>query len=102
MRMLSSLPALCGLMCELLFVSSCASAEEPWKPASAPLLTRWSKDVSPERARPEYPRPLLMRKDWRSLNGIWQFAFDDSANGRASGWTTGKDLPEGILVPFTF
>lgn len=86
----------------LLLFSVDALGEEPWKPASAPLMTRWAKDVSPEHARPEYPRPLLVRKDWKSLNGIWQFAFDDAATGRDSGWTTGKDLPERILVPFTF
>ena len=26
----------------------------------------------------EYPRPQLVRDDWTSLNGQWQFAFDDA------------------------
>lgn len=73
-----------------------------WKPAPAPLMTRWAKDVRPDNPRPEYPRPLLVRKEWQSLNGLWQFAFDDKNEGRAAGWQSGKTLPAQILVPFTF
>lgn len=73
-----------------------------WKSAPAPLMTRWAKDVRPENPRPEYPRPLLVRKEWQSLNGLWQFAFDDKNEGRAAGWQSGRPLPEQILVPFTF
>ncbi len=79
-----------------------SAAQETWRPAPAPLLTRWAGDVTPEHARPEYPRPLLVRRDWLSLNGIWQFAFDDADQGRAAGWSSGKVLPVTILVPFTF
>src|SRR5579859_1666211 len=39
---------------------------------------------SPHRARgpsmfsdPAYPRPLLQRTSWKSLNGIWDFALDE-------------------------
>lgn len=78
------------------------SANSTWQPASAPLTTRWTADVSPEHVRPEYPRPLLVRKNWQSLNGIWQFAFDDNDSGDAQGWQSETDLNEQILVPFTF
>src|SRR5437868_11844008 len=92
----------------MLALAACgiAGAQAPesssWRPAPAPLLTRWARDVSPEQARPEYPRPLLVRKDWKSLNGLWQFAFDDRNEGRAAGWQSGRALPLRILVPFTF
>jgi beta-galactosidase/beta-glucuronidase len=33
-----------------------------WQPAKGPLMTRWAKDVSPERVHPEYPRPQLARE----------------------------------------
>jgi hypothetical protein len=39
--------------------------------ATPQLSTRWTKDVSPTNARPEYPRPQLVRKDWLNLNGVW-------------------------------
>jgi len=83
-------------------VTAARSEPAPWKPAAAPLMTRWAKEVRPDRVRPEYPRPLAQRKDWKSLNGLWEFAFDDRNEGRAGGWHTGKSLPERILVPFTY
>ena len=73
-----------------------------WRVAPAPLLTRWAKDVSPDRSRPDYPRPQMVRNDWKSLNGLWQFAIDDDNRGMALGWQSGKDLVDHILVPFTF
>src|SRR5688500_10431112 len=47
-----------------------------WKPASAPLMTRWSKDVTPDNVLPEYPRPQMVRKDWLNLNGLWDYTTD--------------------------
>src|SRR5947208_16247323 len=73
-----------------------------WKPAPAPLMTRWAKDVSSEKARPEYPRPNFVRKDWKSLNGLWEFDFDDANQGRSAGWSSGHKLGQTILVPWTF
>ncbi len=69
---------------------------QDWKPAAAPLMTRWGRAVTPENAHREYPRPTLVRKDWMSLNGLWQFA--PAREGEAPPF--GKDLPERILVPF--
>jgi hypothetical protein len=83
-------------------VASAQQNTDAWKPAPAPLTTRWAKEVSPANVRPEYPRPQLVRSEWKSLNGLWQFAFDDKNEGRAQNWHTGKTLPQRILVPFTF
>jgi hypothetical protein len=73
-----------------------ASAAENWKPAKAPLMTRWAKDVTPESVHPEYPRPQMVRKDWKNLNGLWQFASADEVKETP----VGKDLSGQILVPF--
>jgi hypothetical protein len=67
-----------------------------WQPAKGPLLTRWAKDVSPERVHPEYPRPQMVRKDWLNLNGVWQLAFAKKGDSVPAG----KELSEQILVPF--
>jgi hypothetical protein len=67
-----------------------------WKPADGPLLTRWAKDISPTNVLPEYPRPQMVRDEWRNLNGLWQFAIA----GESEPPPVGKDLPEQILVPF--
>src|ERR1041385_8192638 len=91
-----------ALMASLSQLSVHSSADSTWKPAPAPLMTRWAKDVSPEKARPEYPRPNFVRKDWLNLNGIWEFSFDDANEGTGAGWKSGHALPERILVPWTF
>ena len=46
-----------------------------WKPADGPLMTRWAKDVNPDKCLPEYPRPQMRRDAWLNLNGVWQLAF---------------------------
>jgi hypothetical protein len=67
-----------------------------WQPAKGPLMTRWAKDVSPDKVHPEYPRPQMVRKDWKNLNGLWQVAF--AKDGEEA--PVGKELTERILVPF--
>ena len=48
-------------------------AQTGWSRKHAAIETRWAKDVSPTNALPDYPRPQLVRKEWQSLNGLWQF-----------------------------
>ncbi len=67
-----------------------------WKPADGPLMTRWAKDVNPDKCLPEYPRPQMRREAWLNLNGVWQLAFGKEGDQPP----VGKDLPERILVPF--
>ena len=41
----------------------------------APILSRWEKQVTPENAWREYPRPQLVRSQWQNLNGLWEYAI---------------------------
>src|SRR5579884_3428889 len=66
-----------------------------WKPAEGPLKTRWAKDVDPNNPRGEYPRPQMVRKQWKSLNGLWEFAKAEAGQDAAP-----QNLGEQILVPF--
>ncbi len=50
--------------------------------------------------RPEHPRPDLMRENWMTLNGEWQFEIDKAADGDSRGLTYGRDLNARIIVPF--
>ena len=65
-----------------------------YAPAGDKIKTRWAEQVSPENALPEYPRPMMVRPEWKNLNGLWQYAIT----------TKGEKAPsryEGdILVPF--
>lgn len=49
--------------------------------------------------RPEHPRPQLIRSDWISLNGEWEFERDPSDSGRERGLVDAP-LADRILVPF--
>jgi hypothetical protein len=79
----------------ILAMSSILQAEA-WKPASGPLMTRWAKEVTPEKTLPEYPRPQMTRPDWMNLNGLWQLQKEE----KDAEIEFGKDLPMQILVPF--
>ena len=81
-------------LCLFLALASFAAAAEPWKPAPAPLTTRWAKDVSPERVLPEYPRPQMVRDAWQNLNGLWEYVIAPKAAERPA------KFDGQILVPF--
>src|SRR5262245_56998268 len=85
-----------ALAAALLLIAAAPSRADDWKPAPGPLLTRWAKDVSPDKVLPEYPRPQMARDRWLNLNGLWQFveAQKDEAP------PLGKELAGRILVPF--
>lgn len=53
-------------------------------------------------ARQEYPRPQFIRNDWLSLNGEWDFAFDDQHQGLKQKWYQGGAFPLKITVPFVY
>ncbi len=70
------------------------TAGAKWKPYRAPLETKWAKNVTPDNALSEYPRPQMVRRDWQNLNGLWDYAIrpkDDAQLGSPDGR---------ILVPF--
>ena len=80
-------------------LSSCSSAPDTssWKRAGDRIMTEWGENLNPSDVGGEYPRPQLFRPghdNWRSLNGLWNYAV------------TEKDAPEPssydgqILVPF--
>mgnify|MGYP001562791093 CR=1 FL=1 len=79
---------------QLLAMSRILAAQETWQPAAGPLKTRWSKDVAPAKAHPEYPRPQMVRKDWLNLNGLWDYSI--TARDAAQP----ESFPGKILVPF--
>jgi len=69
-------------------------AQAQWKPAAGPLMTKWAKEVSPENALPEYPRPQMVRRDWLNLNGLWDYAI------KAKDAAQPESFDGQILVPF--
>ena len=72
----------------------CSFAHAAWQPAKGPLMTRWGKQVSPENAHREYPRPQMVREDWLNLNGLWEYAIKPKDQGQP------RNFDGQILVPF--
>ncbi len=73
-----------------------ASAQTP-APAqvrAAPILSRWEKQLTPENAWREYPRPQLVRQQWQNLNGLWDYAITPKTAPQPTTFS-GQ-----ILVPF--
>ena len=77
----------------LLAVASIASAQQ-WAPAGNRIRTKWAEEVSPANAHPEYPRPQMVRGDWKSLNGLWNYSITPKSAAQPVTFD-GK-----ILVPF--
>lgn len=78
----------------ILFLCLGLSLSAQWKPAGEKIKTEWANKVLPNNVLPEYPRPIMERKEWKNLNGLWNYAIQE----------TGKPTPakyDGqILVPF--
>jgi beta-galactosidase/beta-glucuronidase len=74
-----------------------SSANAAWPPTPAKLMTRWASDVTILSPLPEYPRPQMVRADWESLNGMWDYAVTPA------GLTAPPKRFDGnILVPYPF
>jgi beta-galactosidase/beta-glucuronidase len=78
----------------LLFLCLGLSLSAQWKPAGEKIKTEWANKVNPKLVLPEYPRPIMERKEWKNLNGLWNYAIQE----------VGKSAPakydSQILVPF--
>jgi len=71
----------------------------PARPATLPdaygkLVTPWAEQVMAENVWPEYPRPQLVRGEWKNLNGAWDYAV------RPKWEDEPEDFDGTILVPF--
>ena len=62
----------------LIFSALVCKAQESktqWTMQPVQLQTRWAKEVNPDNALPEYPRPQMVRAGWTNLNGLWDYAI---------------------------
>ena len=68
---------------------------QDWNPVAGNIMTKWAADLTPENVWQEYPRPQMVRKDWLSLNGLWDFAISTEITDQPT-----KLYNRKILVPF--
>jgi beta-galactosidase/beta-glucuronidase len=74
--------------------STAIAQQQDWKMVGGKIATPWSEQVSPAATLPEYPRPQLVRGNWKNLNGLWNYAIKAKEENQPAAWD-GK-----ILVPF--
>tara|TARA_B100000470_G_C19782068_1_gene388122 strand:+ start:61 stop:1875 length:1815 start_codon:yes stop_codon:yes gene_type:complete len=59
------------LFCYCYFFFICVQAQ--WKPEGNKIITKWAESINPEYVHQEYPRPRLVRNEWKNLNGLWDY-----------------------------
>lgn len=69
-------------------------AAQSWAPAGDHIRTPWADEVSPTNAHPEYPRPQMVRPEWKSLNGLWEYSITSKDSAQP------ETFDGNILVPF--
>ncbi len=60
------------------------------------ITTPWGDKLDKKNPLPEYPRPQQVRKEWKNLNGPWEFSGAEAGEQPKFG----KKLDEKIIVPF--
>lgn len=79
----------------LVLFQSSLQAQQAWQIVSGKITTPWAEKVNPSNPLSEYPRPQLVRKNWTSLNGLWQYSILPKQQQSIPGDSQGS-----ILVPF--
>ncbi len=81
-------------LCAAFAVVTGSAVGDDWKIAGDKIVSKFAKDVDPKDPWPEYPRPQMVRENWKNLNGLWDYAIREK-DAQASDTFDGK-----ILVPF--
>ena len=68
---------------------------QTWQPVAGHIQTTWGEQLDPKNPLPEYPRPQMVRANWKNLNGIWQYAITPFAQDKIP-----QTMEGSILVPF--
>ena len=76
------------------FVTSSFCFAQNWKVVEGKIRTTWADQVEPSKVWQSYPRPQMVRENWKNLNGLWEYSILPKDMNRPSSFQ-GK-----ILVPF--
>ena len=83
------------LICIAFSGSVAIMSAQNWHPGYAPLMTIWGESIKADSVHQEYPRPQMVRDEWKNLNGVWNYAITPKDINQIPSEYEGK-----ILVPF--
>lgn len=84
-----------SLFLSLFFALTLVHAQNnTWHPVAGKISTPWARKVSSGSVLSDYPRPQMIRDNWKNLNGLWEYAIT-TKDGSVPSIFQGK-----ILVPF--
>ncbi|MBD0350408.1 MAG: beta-galactosidase [Flavisolibacter sp.] len=75
-------------------IISVQAQKSEWSVVQGKIVTPWAEKINPANPLPEYPRPQMVRGNWKNLNGLWEYALLPKAENKPATFQ-GK-----ILVPF--
>ena len=52
-----------------------SSKNKIWLPVGDKIKTQWASKLTPDNVWSEYPRPQMVRSNWKNLNGLWDYAI---------------------------
>lgn len=69
---------------------------------AAAMTTASMSSATESSSAPLHPRPNFHRSDWISLDGKWDFSFDDKDSGIEEKWFEEHDYNRNINVPYPY
>lgn len=82
------------LLISILLLLVLPAHSQDWKPEGDKIKTRWAEEIDPNNPLPEYPRPQMVRNEWKNLNGLWDYAITPRGSFKP------EKFDGEILVPF--
>src|SRR3712207_1495919 len=77
-------------------VNTSIAQQSNWQPVGNKIRTPWAEKVNSSNPLPEYPRPQMVRENWQTLNGLWDYALQPKSQEA----TRPTSFNGKILVPF--